>query len=258
MKKILAISLVMNAALAAGLSWKQLSAQAAGGGVPIANGDVNGDGSIDLSDAVYLLSGLFLGGPAPLDIRCPLPANEHGLPATGQMMCYDLYANEIDCVSPDFPGQDGFYRAGCSGEGRFVDNRDGTVTDTCTELMWQIDTADINGNGMIGDEDRPDWSGALKYCEELELAGHTDWRLPNVREIQSIVDFGRFQPSIDPVFSANFGGLSAGWYWSSSSVARVPDFAWQVNFDDGFVSFCRGDTCGKYGPAFVRAVRQVP
>ncbi len=76
------------------------------------------------------------------------------------------------------------------------------------------------------------------------FAGHTDWRLPNVRELQSIVDYERFLPSIDPIFDT---GCTPGCsvltcsctgianYWSSTSIAILPTDAWIVFFTDGGV-----------------------
>jgi hypothetical protein len=215
-----------------------------GVGTPSGNGDVNGDGRLDISDPIYIVNWLFGEGPAPVPIECPLT----GLLATGQTKCYDTAATEIDCASVDWPGQDGFYQTGYGGDGRFVDNQDGTVTDTCTGLMWQKDTADTNGNGSIGAEHGLDWQGALKYCESLDFAGHDDWRLPNVRELQSIADYGRYEPSIDPVF----GAVSSG-YWSSSAYVSNAIGAWGVLFDVGYVVVGEG-----FGEAYVRAVRSGP
>ena len=233
-------------------------------GTPSGNGDVNGSGGIDIADAVYILSYLFAQGPVPeaieivacdsccpeppaCDSCCP-PCPPPSLPATGQTKCYNTFGTVIDCISPEWPGQDWFYQKGCPMVGRFVDNGDGTVTDNCTGLMWQKDTADINGDGtIVFDQDGLKWQEALQYCEGLEFAGHDDWRLPNVRELQSIVDYGRFAPSIHPIFRAESGS-----YWSSTTLVSWPHFAWEVVFSDGTF-----DAVGKDvdHPPYIRAVR---
>jgi hypothetical protein len=186
------------------------------GGTPSGNGDVNADGRINIADALYLLSYLFGHGPAPETIE----STGGGLPATGQTKCYDNVGNVIDCASADFPGQDGFYHKGCPMAGRFVDNADGTVTDNCTGLMWQKETAP-------GDYT---WQQALKYCQDLNLGGQSDWRLPNVRELQSLSDYGGRDPAIDPVF-----GADSSFYWASTSSAKLPDYAWGVHLNGGGV-----------------------
>ena len=136
-------------------------------------------------------------------------------------------------------------------EGRLVDNGDGTVTDTCTSLMWQKETADVDGNGTIGSEDAPNWQNALQYGENLTLAGHTDWRLPKVRELESIVDYGRNRPAIDPVFGTVISATDPVYYWSSSTAVRNWGVAaWMVDFSDGIRIFD-----DKTRPYYVRAVR---
>lgn len=81
------------------------------------------------------------------------------------------------------------------GNNRFVDNGNGTISDNATGLMWQqSDSKD----GMI-------WQDALTYAENLDLGGHDDWRLPNAKELQSIVDYTRSlqttgSAAIDPIF----------------------------------------------------------
>ena len=74
----------------------------------------------------------------------------------------------------------------------FVDNQDGTVTDTTTGLMWQ------KGYQLPVTY----WNDNLRYCEDLELAGHMDWRLPNIRELETLVDDTRYDPSINPIFGS--------------------------------------------------------
>lgn len=217
------------------------------------NGDVNADGRIDLSDATTVLGNLFLGNPTTL---APLCAPTAGLPATGQTGCWSFDPNQgswnpIPCRDADCVGQDGALLAGCPSEGRFEDNDDGTVTDTCTGLMWQKNTADLNNDEQIeilGDTSA--WCDAASYCDALSFAGHEDWRLPNARELQSIVDYGRSNPSIDPVF----GGLSE-FYWSSTSYQEAPDDAWGVGFNSGYVGIRvkLGDFDFSYN--YVRAVR---
>jgi len=105
--------------------------------------------------------------------------------------------------------------------GAFINNGDGTVTDTVTGLEWQQ-------WGFT----KKNWQDALAYCECLTLAGHDDWRLPNIRELESIVDIKRYNLAIDPVFQC-------GWlprYWSSSTWEEAPAAAWIVEFVSGVVS----------------------
>jgi uncharacterized protein DUF1566 len=253
MKRVIAIGLFVNAVLLAGILLKKdvvvHAAAGGGGGIPVGNGDVNGDGTVDISDAVYLLSSLFTGGPAPKAIECSSSAGK-GLPATGQTKCYgDVEGQgwvEVPCGEATCPGQDGSYATGCPLEGRFVDNGDGTVTDTCTELMWQKDA--IYNSSL--------WCDAITYCENLSFAGHSDWRLPNVRELESIIDYGRVNPSIDPVFGAGtWPDEPHIYYWSSTSISAA--YAWYVGFDRGFLDVVNISRHGD-APMYVRAVRNSP
>jgi len=79
----------------------------------------------------------------------------------------------------------------------FTDNGDGTITDHATDLMWTQDDSTV---GVT-------WEEALAYANGMDFAGHSDWRLPNVKELQSIVDYTRSpdttaSPAIDPLFHA--------------------------------------------------------
>ncbi|WP_211563421.1 Lcl C-terminal domain-containing protein [Magnetovibrio blakemorei] len=91
------------------------------------------------------------------------------------------------------------------GDNVFVDNGDATVTDTALGLTWQ----------KSDDGQSRDWPAALKYCESLTLAGRSDWRLPNVKELQSIVDYSKNDPALDQRFLHQSD--KKGWFWSSTT-----------------------------------------
>jgi len=114
------------------------------------------------------------------------------------------------------------------GENDFADNGDGTVTDHATGLMWM--RAD-SGKAM-------NWEKVLEYAEDLEFAGYDDWRLPNVKELQSIVDYSRApdarDPSargaaIDPVFRLT---KVESWFWTSTTHVEN-GFGYYVCFGQG-------------------------
>ncbi len=187
---------------------------------PCCNGDVNGDGAVDISDAVYLLNYLFSNSAQPTGVERIL--------ATGQTQCFDKAGRVVACDSSEFPGQDGFYQKGCPSNNRFLNNGDNTVTDTFTGLMWQRNTANTG-------EDKLTWMQALQFCEDLEFAGYKDWRLPNVRELSSIVNYNRANQAINSVFV-----VGSHLYWTSSTNMRhlnSPELneAWVVSFLDGTI-----------------------
>jgi len=128
-------------------------------------------------------------------------------------------------------------RGGQSGSsGNFTDNGDGTVTDSSTGLMWQQASSSIKT-----------WEQALTYCEGLNLGGHTDWRLPTIKELKSQTDYSRFYPAINKTY---FPDTATSWYWSSTTGASHTDGAWIVDFDYGNCSYNY-----KYSNYYVRAVR---
>ena len=104
----------------------------------------------------------------------------------------------------------------------YIDNRDGTVSDGYTGLMWQQATS----------ESEITWEEAILYCENLSLAGYTDWRLPNRNELQSLVDKQPEETS-SAAISTSFPDTYALPYWTSTSHALVPGHAWAVSFAFG-------------------------
>ena len=96
-----------------------------------------------------------------------------------------------------------------------TDKNNGTVTDSSTGLMWEKTASTSTAN----------WEGALDYCTKQTTGGHKDWRLPNQRELLSIMDFSLSGLKLNPVFN------NPGIMWTSTSGGnRVT--AWRVDYND--------------------------
>ncbi len=104
----------------------------------------------------------------------------------------------------------------------------GVVSDSLTELEWQDDYSD-NGNTIKV----ANWQTAITYCESIVLDSG-NWRLPNINELLSIVDYKRYDPAID---ISVFQNTASDYYWSSTTEAYfnpfLPNERWFVNFDAG-------------------------
>ena len=96
-------------------------------------------------------------------------------------------------------GLSGFLCGAPSAFAAYQNNGNGTVTDTTTGLIWQQDTARDSQNNY----DTMTWKEALAYCEALILGGNTDWRLPTIKELGSLVDLSRYNPSINTTYFPN-------------------------------------------------------
>ena len=122
-------------------------------------------------------------------------------------------------------------------QSRFTVDGD-TVHDALTGLVWTRET-------LAGG--RRNWAAAQKAASECRINGFTDWRLPTIKELLSIVDYERAEsPTIDPSFQCE-----PSWYWTSTPVASSPSaFAWYVSFGYGSSGWY-----GQYNEGFVRAVR---
>ena len=131
---------------------------------------------------------------------------------------------------------------------RFTDNNDGTVTDNLTGLVW---LKDANSFGT------KTWADALIACNALAADGTDltdgssagDWRLPNIKELQSLIHYGFYDPSLPDTAGTGkwsegnpfFAVLSDG-YWSSTTYEGYTDYAWSVSMHYGNVSSGSKDT----------------
>ncbi len=113
---------------------------------------------------------------------------------------------------------------GSQGDVHLVDNGDGTITDNYTGLIWQK----IQPQGSFT------WEEALTYASGLTLAGKSDWRLPNVKEIQSLNDEKLLKPSFNKYYFTN---TQSGNYWTSTTMINATVKAWDINVDYGIISY---------------------
>ena len=132
--------------------------------------------------------------------------------------------------------------------GNYTDHGDGTVTDNVTGLMWQkCSGGQTNDAACSGTATTYTWQGALDYCNALTLGGYSDWRLPSVKVLESIVDDSTSSPAID---IAIFPATGSNHYWSSTTSAYSTSYAWLVYFGAGHVVYF-----GKSLPSYARCVR---
>ena len=165
------------------------------------------------------------------------------LPKTGQTTCYDSLGNAIPCAGT---GQDGDIQAGvqwpsprftvtyCDANGPCADQSSDcdsnsstdTVTDNLTGLMWARDGNLPNGSMT--------WYPAIDYANNLNLCGYSDWWIPNVNELESLVNAD--QPDTATWLNTQgFNSVQSSMYLSSTTYAINTNTAWGVGMQDGFV-----------------------
>jgi len=195
--------------------------------------------NIALNTTIFGITGLLStnGGSA-----YPAP-----VPKTGQTLLYSV-------------GDDGAQEMGAAWPNpRFTDNGDGTVLDNLTGLIWLKDASAFGATS---------WAGAVNQGNTLNSgeAGLSDgsvegdWRLPNVNELRSLIDYARVGPGLCNTAGTSqwtegnpFTGVISGYYWSSTTHAVSTVFndrAWIVNMYDGYAT---GET--KASPYYAWPVR---
>jgi hypothetical protein len=144
------------------------------------------------------------------------------------------------CDGTRLPSGDG------ANPGELVVSADGlTVTDTITGLAWQRDGSGTRA-GCSGSFNHCTTAEAQAYCASLTLGGVSDWRLPTLTELGTIVDFTRTHPSIDQTV---FPSTPSGWFWTSTRYRGISGVDFYISFGDGTPGYC-GDSYGS-----VRCVR---
>ena len=188
----------------------------------VVKGDMNGDDIIGLEEVVLSLQ-VAVGQTPQIAI-----ADKTFVSKTGQTIPYAA-------------GDDGNLKTGIADpEFRFTDNDDGTVTDNKTELIW------LKNANVIGITQN--WQNTMDYIVELNEKGsmrnndcgdtsnngshQTDWHLPNIKEYQSLNDFGQYGPAIPA--NSHFLNLQSADYWSSTSASLYNGVsAWYIDMTNG-------------------------
>lgn len=168
---------------------------------------------------------------------------------TGQTSCYDAAGAVVPCGTGIGLAQDGDLQLGVTWPNpRFTKNGDGTVTDNLTSLIW-LEHANCAGPGSV------DWATALAFANTLfdgstshssgdcglsdgSVAGQ--WRLPNVRELQSLAHYGLVAPAVPNTAGTGqstegdpFSSVQPTNYWTSTTTVASADGAWWVSMWDG-------------------------
>lgn len=218
---------------------------------------------------------LFVDLPEQEECRWEAPQREAAanvavaFPASGQLTSYAAPTRASGGV-PVAVADDGAIRAGAAL--RFVDNGNGTVTDLNTGLMWE---KKCGGGGGLHDYRRvyrwadpsPEqtiwgWIAAVNAERGTGFAGYDDWRVPNVKELQSLIDYGRVAPAVDIALGVEdcrgcmnlrepqCSCTAPSFHWSGTTFSDFIAHAVVVGFGSGFI-----DDAVKSQRLFVRAVR---
>ena len=160
---------------------------------------------------------------------------------------------------------------------RYSYNRDGTITDTLTNLTWMRCSLGQKwtGSTCVGEAAEMSWSEAINAAESFAHGGFSNWRIPLVEELDSLVQcpIGR-KPSVRPdghyvedtdgrchgseyikakINNNAFPNTPADWFWSSSPNTNHPNFVWYVGFNHGIVGNSHKNSNSKSRARLVRS-----
>lgn len=218
-----------GAAKRANISWQGRVATRANPG---------GSFNFNTSDIPATCMGYVSDGVQTVQVAVDNCTPQNFLPATGQTTPYKAIKNDGGGAAVDVP-DDGTLQTGAPLS--YLDTGL-TIIDLNTGLEWEKkcscrglhDVANVyswSWSASGPQETIWDWLDDVNAEGSAGYAGHSDWRIPNVKELHSIVDYGRSSPSIDPIFGATFPGQ----YWSSTTRTEWEIGAWFVGFGFGLV-----------------------
>jgi hypothetical protein len=146
------------------------------------------------------------------------------LPDTGETTSYGASPDDADYTST----------SSFTCDMSFTDNGDGTITDNCTGLMWNKCSQGLSGSTCTtGTASTTYWEDAKVSCENSTSSNYSDWRLPNVKELMSIVNYERYSPCIDPAY---FPATVSDNYWSATTWKSDTTNAFYVYFQYGYMN----------------------
>lgn len=135
-------------------------------------------------------------------------------------------------------------------DSRFIDLSDGTVKDTHTGLVWMRcaigsswSGSECTGSGMTFF-----WDDALKLASDYDYADSSDWRVPNIKELNSIVELSCGSPAINMTIFPDAAGAE---FWTSSPASANDERIWNINFSSGYPNYASD----KDSQLYVRLVR---
>lgn len=141
--------------------------------------------------------------------------------ATGQMNCYDANGDRIQCVET---GQDGEYTNGINWPDPRFTSRNEIACDHLTGLFWTL-----NANLSVFPLN---WQEAFDFIDDMNQRstyGYSDWRLPNRRELRSLMSYQTRLPALPE--GHPFIDVFSGWYWSATTAVINPKYAWYVHME---------------------------
>ena len=151
----------------------------------------------------------------------PCPGGFAAVAKTGSGQSQSMYGWDDGCLQEGVP----------TPNPRFTDHGDGTVTDALTGLMWTK-----NADACSGNHTWPDAMDCVanQYRSSC-YAGYCDWILPNIRQLQSLIDFGRHNPVLPS--GHPFTSVMNFSYWSSTTSVVGTESAWLLYMNSGTTSF---------------------